>query len=240
MIVTRATRHEAIRDTTGHIESNGSRGHLARSTSLRSQSMRPSHKTCGCEHCRDDVDEREREYHQLMNWFMSQLNKEQRRWYAAIESFRIGYRGVVGVRKITGLCSATVARGRREVKAYLAGTPPDGPKGRPGRRPITSVYPDIEQVLETLLTDDIGGDPISGKTWVRRSSRNLSKELKAMGYTVNCHTICSLLKRMGFSLRVNVKQRACTAHSPKRDAQFKYIATQKREVPIDRSARNQR
>jgi hypothetical protein len=65
------------------------------------------------------------------------------------------------------------------------------------------------------------------KKWIRVSSRKLSKKLAQMGYTVNYHTLCRLLKKMGYSMKVNVKKRASTAHSPKRDAQFKYISAQK-------------
>jgi hypothetical protein len=78
-----------------------------------------------------------------------------------------------------------------------------------------------------LIEDDTAGDPMTCKKWVRVSSRKLSKKLAQMGYTVNYHTLCRLLKEMGYSLKVNVKKRASTAHAPKRDAQFRYIAAQR-------------
>jgi hypothetical protein len=79
-----------------------------------------------------------------------------------------------------------------------------------------------------LLADDIAGDPMSNKQWTRRSSRQLSRELQEKGYRINYHTICRLLKRMGFSMRVNVKKRASTTHAPSRDAQFEYIAAERK------------
>lgn len=79
-----------------------------------------------------------------------------------------------------------------------------------------------------LLADDIAGDPMSNKQWTRRSSRQLSRELQGKGYKINYHTICRLLKRMGFSMRVNVKKRASTTHAPSRDAQFEHIAAERK------------
>jgi hypothetical protein len=68
---------------------------------------------------------------------------------------------------------------------------------------------------------------MSTKKWVRRSSRQLSKELKEKGYQVSNRLVCHLLKSMGFFMRVNVKKRASTSHAPSRDVQFRYITAQR-------------
>ena len=167
--------------------------------------------------------------HAQMNWFMSKLNKDQRRWYAGLESNRIG--GEAGPRRvaaIVGLGTPTIRRGGKQISDYSEGRP-EAKKGRgPGRRSIREVYPDIEAVLTALLGDEVAGDPMSEKKWVRRSSRRLSEELKDRGYQVSNRMVCTLLKSMGFSMRVNVKQRASTAHAPTRDIQFEYIAARRK------------
>jgi hypothetical protein len=109
----------------------------------------------------------------------------------------------------------------------LEGKPLEGPQGRPGRRWTEEKYPQIKTVLEQLLADETAGDPMTRKKWVRVSSRKISKKLAQMGYHVNYHTVCRLLKDLGYSMKVNVKKRASTTHAPKRDAQFRYIASQK-------------
>ena len=128
---------------------------------------------------------------------------------------------------ITGLCPATIRRGRAELAGLLEGTPLERAQGRPGRPSTEEKYPEIKSVLEQLLEDETAGNPMTRKKWVRVSSRNISKKLAKMGYCVNYHTVCRLLKDLGYSMKVNVKKRASTAHSPKRDAQFRYIASQK-------------
>ena len=166
--------------------------------------------------------------HAQMNWFLSKLNKHQRRWYAGLESNRIGKAGPRRIASITGLNAQTIRRGREQVSNYSEGFP-EASQGRgPGRRPIREVYPDIESVLTGLLGDEVAGDPTSVKQWVRRSSRQLIKELKEKGYQVCHRVVCQLLKSMGFSMRVNVKKRASTPHAPSRDPQFDYITAQRK------------
>lgn len=182
---------------------------------------------CQCRPCQQDADHPERDYHRQLNWFMSQLNTAQRRWYAAIEASRRGGTGDRLVSQITGLGRPAIRRGHGEVKALAAGMPDERPPNRSGRPRTEKRYPEILQVLEGLLADEVAGDPMSNKKWVRRSSRELTRQLQAKGYQTNNHTVCRLLRDMGFSMKVNVKKRASTAYAPVRDAQFKYLASQK-------------
>jgi hypothetical protein len=184
-------------------------------------------RLCGCSCCQQELDHSDREHHRAINLLMRQLRPLQRRLCAAIESRRIGRGGSRLMAEITGLCASTIRRGQSELTALLEGFPLEGAKGRRGRPSIRQTYPDIEAVLEELLADDVAGDPMTRRKWVRISSRKLSKKLAEKGYTVNHHTVCELLTQMGYSLKVNVKTRAATMHSPKRDTQFKYIAAQK-------------
>jgi Rhodopirellula transposase DDE domain len=183
--------------------------------------------SCQCRACQKGVAHQAEGHHSQMNWLMSRLTTDQRRWYAAIESARLGDVGDRVVSRITGLGEATIKKGRAEVAAHMAGTYQEPPKGRPGRMSTEEKYPDIEAVLTRLLEDETAGDPMSKKKWVRVSSRRLRRLLKPLGYEVNENTICRLLRKMKYSMKVNVRSRASTTHSPKRDAQFQYIASQK-------------
>jgi hypothetical protein len=80
--------------------------------------------------------------------------------------------------------------------------------------------------LERLLENEIAGDPMTEVTWVRSSTRKISKKLAEMGYQVSWVLVCRLLKKMGFSLRRNKKREGGSRH-PDRDEQFQYISAQK-------------
>lgn len=58
--------------------------------------------------------------------------------------------------------------------------------------------------------------------FVRRSLRRLSGELEALGHSACPTTVASLLRELGYNLRVNVK-RITGPYHPDRDRQFRYL-----------------
>jgi len=97
------------------------------------------------------------------------------------------------------------------------------PRGRPR---IEEKQPGITAALERLLTDDIAGDPMTEKRWVRVTLTRLSKQLKEQGYRAVEKTVRRMLKQMGFSMKAN-RKRQVRSRCPERDEQFHYIASQK-------------
>lgn len=77
-------------------------------------------------------------------------------------------------------------------------------------------------LIEYLLEDDTGGDPITGVKWSRRTTAKVAMALGDFGIAVSANTVARLLEHMGYSLRVNQKQLATDA-SPDRNEQFLYI-----------------
>jgi hypothetical protein len=69
---------------------------------------------------------------------------------------------------------------------------------------------------------ETAGDPMSDKKWVRSSLRHLSRTLAEEGYEIGRMTVRRLLKKMGYSLKANRKERSGPSH-PDRDRQFRYI-----------------
>jgi hypothetical protein len=80
---------------------------------------------CQCSHCQQEAAHPEQVLHYQMNILLSRLDEQQRRWYAAVESHRIGHGGDQLVAQITGLDPQTIQRGRRELTASLAERPTD-------------------------------------------------------------------------------------------------------------------
>jgi hypothetical protein len=80
-----------------------------------------------------------------MNLLLSRLDEQQRRWYAAVESARVGFGGDRLLSLITGLHVDTIRRGREEMAAGLSRRPagrvrlPGG--GRPAAEEKTPASP---------------------------------------------------------------------------------------------------
>ncbi|MEM9484188.1 MAG: transposase [Cyanobacteria bacterium P01_F01_bin.116] len=85
-------------------------------------SIAPIH-TCQCPECQAGGDGVLPELHRQMNVFLSRLNEQQRRWYAAIEAKRLGHGGIKRLSQITGLDVNTIRRGRDELSENLQGRP---------------------------------------------------------------------------------------------------------------------
>ncbi len=94
---------------------------------------------CECEDCQEQEHEEHpsRALHQQMNVLVSRLDEQQRRWYVALESNRIGHGGDVLMSKITGMDEKTIRRGRREMQAGLANRPATRIRLPGGGRPST-------------------------------------------------------------------------------------------------------
>jgi hypothetical protein len=89
-------------------------------------SSKPVINACLCRTCSQEANHPDQELHKQMNLFLSRLDEQQRRWFAAIESLRIGHGGDKLVSQITGISEKTIRRGRRELATSLR----DRPVGR--------------------------------------------------------------------------------------------------------------
>jgi hypothetical protein len=77
-----------------------------------------------------------------------------------------------------------------------------------------------------LADGQTGGDPMGGRTWVRRSLRKLSGDLRERGHSACPNTVRRMLRQRGYSLRSTVKRLAGPPH-PDRERQFQYLQHQR-------------
>jgi len=90
---------------------------------------------CQCPKCRQSKEHADWQFHHQMNLFLSRLDEQQRRWYVALESKKMGHGGDVLLSQITGLDVETIRRGRRELDDDLAHRPADRIRMEGGGRP---------------------------------------------------------------------------------------------------------
>lgn len=90
---------------------------------------------CECPHCQEETKHPEQELHRQMNLLLSRLDEQQRRWYVAVESNRIGPGGDRLLSQITGLDEKTIQRGRQELASSLAERPEQRVRLPGGGRP---------------------------------------------------------------------------------------------------------
>ncbi len=91
--------------------------------------------TCQCPLCQGGADHPERERHRQLLLLFSRLDENQRRWFVALESKRLGYGGDRLLSQITGMDEKTIRLGRAELDASLVDNPPDRIRRPGGGRP---------------------------------------------------------------------------------------------------------
>jgi hypothetical protein len=69
---------------------------------------------CQCVHCQQEESHPDQLHHRQINLLMSRLSEQQRRWYVALESIKIGRGGIELMNQITGMDQKTIRRGRKE------------------------------------------------------------------------------------------------------------------------------
>lgn len=166
----------------------------------------------------------------LRKWqlLMPFLTPRQRGLWAAAEAQASGLSGYILLTSITGLSHATLSARTRELESAcgaVAGSlviPASG-RSRCGRKRAEVKDPGLEKAIDDLLADEIAGEPTSNQRWVRSSLRRLSARLSEVGHPATIHVVARLLRKKGYSLRVNKKKQAGADH-PDRDKQFQYIA----------------
>ena len=82
------------------------------------------------------------------------------------------------------------------------------------------------------MDHETAGDPLSGLKWTRRTTAKIAAELCKLGTGICARTVARLLKKIGFSLRVNHKKRAGASH-PNRDDQFQHIAELRERCAVE-------
>lgn len=78
------------------------------------------------------------------------------------------------------------------------------------------------------MRDATAGDPITSLKWTHKSLSKISEELARRRHPVSAPTVSRLLRAEGYSQRVNHKRHSGKQQSPDRDAQFAYIARERK------------
>jgi hypothetical protein len=141
----------------------------------------------------------------------------------------MGRGGVAAVMAATGMSSATVSKGLKELEAEAAGDAAlPGDRIRRvggGRKRVRDKQPGLAGALAALVEPTARGDPEHALRWTCKSTSNLAAQLRKQGFQVGARTVAKELKEQEFSLQSNRKTREGTSH-PDRNEQFAHINEQ--------------
>jgi len=157
------------------------------------------------------------------------LTERSRRLWAAAEARSMGRGGVAAVMAATGMSSATLSKGLKELEAEAASdaTLPSDRIRRVGggRKPARDKQPGLSRALAALVEPTARGDPEQSLRWTCKSTSKLASQLRKQGFQVGVRTVAKELKEQAFSLQSNRKTREGASH-PDRNEQFAHINEQ--------------
>lgn len=155
--------------------------------------------------------------------FLETLNEAQTRWFVAKEAMRLGYGGIKRMCELTGLSKPTVIKGMKELKSKKKLSEENRIRQHGGgRKKIEAKYPELSNILKSIMEETTAGDPMSLLKWTSKSTYQISDQLKKLGHQVSEDTVGRRVKEMGYSLQANVKTWEGSSHED-RDSQFRYI-----------------
>lgn len=82
------------------------------------------------------------------------------------------------------------------------------------------------------MKHETAGDPITGLKWTRKTTEKIARQLRRLDIDVCPNTVSRLLRKMGYSLRVNHKKLS-EGSGADRDQQFSYIAQMRERYAAD-------
>lgn len=149
------------------------------------------------------------------------LNEKARRIWAATEAKAFGHGGIYLVCTATGLSTATVCKGMKELNQ----APLENNRIRKiggGRKKLSKVQKGFLEALEEIIEPITKGNPESLLKWTSKSIRKISSALKEKGYKCSYRTVARQLKKLNYSLQGNKKDLEGSSHEDRND-QFNYI-----------------
>lgn len=102
---------------------------------VRPEGAAPRVHQCGCPACAGPGEHPAKRLHRHMNLLLSRMGEQQRRWYAALESEKLGHGGDRRMALVTGMSVGTIRRGRLELEGELDGRPAGRERLPGGGRP---------------------------------------------------------------------------------------------------------
>ena len=153
------------------------------------------------------------------------LNEKQTRIILAAEAESMGRGGLSKVSKLTGISRITLNMGIKELALSATVDTLKNERIRKsggGRKKATEKNKNLAIILEKIVSPHTMGDPMKPLLWTNKSLRNISDELKNLGYNISHKLVGVILKESGYSLQGNRKTDEGSSHID-RDAQFNYI-----------------
>jgi predicted transcriptional regulator len=137
----------------------------------------------------------------LIQPLFKNLNERSKRLIAAFITLSITTRNKIKLAKFLEIDPKTVAKGIKELLSSNVIAKGKIRKEGGGRKSMKQIYPDLDKILEDLVTDHVAGDPMTHRRWVRHSLSFFEKELNLQNVKISASSIRKYFKKLTFHLK---------------------------------------
>lgn len=160
--------------------------------------------------------------------FLSKLyNERDRRLFAGFLATMFRNGGIKKTAKLMELDVKTVRKGKKELIERVNFNKFRVRREGGGRPSKAQADPRYEPELKVLIEDDLAGNPMNERIWVRKTVRWMKEKLEKRGIKACISTIWNTLRKSEISLKKNKKSKSTQNHTM-RDEQFRYLNKLKR------------
>jgi hypothetical protein len=176
----------------------------------------------------------------IISTLFQNLNERSRRLVAAFMFLAVSKQKIKEFASSIKIDPKTIRKGIEELVSHSVLSKNRIRKNGGGRRSKNDEYPDFLKILEHVAEDQLAGDPMTSKRWVRNSLKYYKAKLKEVGVNASLPTIRKYFKKMKISLKSN-KNSLSSKEDERRSSQFDqlnkykdfYIALNRPVISID-------
>jgi Rhodopirellula transposase DDE domain len=163
------------------------------------------------------------EIEEQMKRLYKSLNEKDRRRYAAIEAFKLGWGGMTYISQLLGCDYYVLKLGKEELQdseaMEMIGIRHEGG----GRKSALVTIEGIDEAFLRVLSKHTAGSPMDEKVkWTNLTRQEISELLKEEGIEVSVTVVDQLLEKHNYRKR-KAQRRLSSSEHPQRNEQFENI-----------------
>jgi hypothetical protein len=127
------------------------------------------------------------------------LNERSKRLFSAFIALSITTRNKMKLCNFLEIDPKTVSKGIKELVSGSIIAKGKIRKEGGGRKSLKQLYPDLDKILEDLVSDHIAGDPMTHRRWVRKSLSFFKEEINLQSVKISVSSIRKYFKKLNIS-----------------------------------------
>lgn len=163
------------------------------------------------------------EVEQQMRRFYGSLSEKDRRRYAAVEAFKLGWGGITYISQLFECDDKPIRHGMKELEQEAVLSQSGIRQTGGGRKSALETMEGLEAAFLRVMAQHTAGSPMNEKVkWTNLTRQEIAELLKSEGIEVSVTVVDQLLAKHHYRKRKAQKRLATGAH-PQRNEQFETI-----------------